>query len=321
MKSLNRADYPDVSDLNRRWGAPGRIVFRSSESGAPAVALANQYGSCEIQLFGAQVADYRPTGNPPVLFRTREMRFDTGEEVHGGVPLCWPWFGACGPANTWKHGIVRFCYWKVLASEYSEDMTEITLGLSSDDATRAAWPYDFSLEYKITVSQKLTLSLKAKNTGSEAFHVTEGFHPYLLVRDAAKTTVAGVNGLEYVYNRDDGMPVKTYIGDLPVDFAGSKIFTFAQGKPLNEAALLDPGLRRAVALVSRGTSKLVVWNPGPIAPGEFQNLESDDWKRFVCVEPATLFADAGYDLAPGAEHVMQCAIQSVPDDGSVHARS
>jgi len=320
VKPLNKPCADACEVLNRRWGAPGRIVFRPSESGSPVVALANQYGSCEVQLYGAQVLSYRPTGNMPVLFQPESMRFDTDEEVHGGIPVCWPWFGATGPEGSVKHGLARYCHWRVSASEYSEDMTEITLALASDAATRAVWPHDFTLAYKITLSQKLTLSLEAKNTGAEPFRVTEGFHPYLRVRAAAATSVLGVNGCDYVYNREEGMPVHTNVGDVPVDFAGSKIYTFPVGKPLNEAALLDPGLRRAIAIVSRGAAKLVVWNPGAIRPGEFENLLPEETTRFVCVEPATLFRDAGYDLAPGAVHVLQCAIQSVPDDGSVHAR-
>jgi len=320
MKPLNEPAVTDCDALNRRWGAPERIVFRPSESGSPVVVLVNRYGACEVQLFGAQVLSYRPTGQLPVLFRPRTMRFDSDKEVHGGIPVCWPWFGACGEPGTGKHGLARYAHWSVRATEYSEDLTEITLGLTDSPGTRALWPHAFALEYKISVSQKLTLSLKAKNTGDAPFLVTEGFHPYFSVRDAAATRVLGVGGCDYVYTKEEGRPAHTHTGDLPLNFAGSKVFAFPKGKPLNEAVLMDDGLRRALALVSRGCSKLVVWNPGPIDSGAFENLAADDWKRFVCVEPATLFREDGYTLAPGEEHVLQAAIQSVPDDGSVHAR-
>ena len=38
----------DCDGLNRRYDAPGRIVFRPSKHDAPIVVLANQYGSAEI---------------------------------------------------------------------------------------------------------------------------------------------------------------------------------------------------------------------------------------------------------------------------------
>ena len=45
----------NCEELNKRYGAPGRIVFREGAQGYPIVALANQYGSAELSLFGAQV--------------------------------------------------------------------------------------------------------------------------------------------------------------------------------------------------------------------------------------------------------------------------
>ena len=48
MKAPRNAD---CEVLNRRFGAPGRIVFRPSKHDAPIVVLANQYGSAEVALF------------------------------------------------------------------------------------------------------------------------------------------------------------------------------------------------------------------------------------------------------------------------------
>ena len=63
----------NCEELNKRYGAPGRIVFRNGPQGYPVVALANQYGSAEISLFGAQVLSYKPTGNFPVLFTPQKV--------------------------------------------------------------------------------------------------------------------------------------------------------------------------------------------------------------------------------------------------------
>ena len=180
MKAPRNAD---CETLNRRFGAPGRIVFRPSKHDAPIVVLANQYGSAEVALFGAQTLSYRPTGNPPVLYLPHPYdETPAGAEIHGGIPVCWPWFARCGPVGSKLHGVARYARWRVTGSEYSEDVTEVTLALESDAETRKAWPHDFALELKVSVSMKLTLALRATNTGTEAFHVTEGFHPYFLVR-------------------------------------------------------------------------------------------------------------------------------------------
>ena len=66
-------------------------------------------------------------------------------------------------------------------------------------------------------------------------------------------------------------------------------------------------------MVSRGNGKLVVWNPGPVEEGRFENLAPDDWKSFVCVEPATLFREDAVEIKPGESRELCAGIQSVPE--------
>ena len=42
----------------------------------------------------------------------------------------------------------------------------------------------------------------------------------------------------------------------------------------------EAGLRRAIALVTSGNTKTVVWNPGP--EGGLPDLAADDWKMRLC---------------------------------------
>ena len=307
----------DCDDLNRRYGAPGRIVFRPSKHDAPIVVLANQYGSAEISLLGAQTISYRPTGNQPVLFMPHPYdETPAGEEIHGGIPVCWPWFARNGPAGSKLHGVARYARWSVKATEYSEDLTEITLGLTSDDETRRAWPHDFELELKISVSMKLTLALRATNTGKDAFFVTEGFHPYFLVRERDQTEVLGVDGCEFVDTRAPEKGRRTWVGSYPVRETGSKIYEVSK----YEYVLMDNALNRAIAIVSRGNTRLVVWNPGDESADRVAEFGVDGWRRFVCVEPCSTPDEAGHELKPGESHDLLMAVQSVPNDGSVHAR-
>ena len=316
----------DCEALNRRFGAPERIVFRpSADSGAPIVVLANKYGTCEVDLMGARVRTYRPTGQQPVLFLPRNMKpAEPGGWTHGGIPVCWPWFGRNGEPGSAGHGFARAQVFSVRASEYSEDATEITLALVSSDATRKIWPYEFDLEVKISVSMSLNVTLTAQNTGKQRFWCTEGFHPYFLVRDGAPAKVRGVDGAPVCDARAakaDGAPFTAadftakWQGDLTVDTDYDHVFTPKDG----EYALFDPGLNRTIVIRARGNRKLVVWRPAPADCGG--NMAPDDWKRMVCVEPATLFRDEGYWLEPGAKHELRMAIQSDPNDGSVHTRN
>lgn len=297
----------NCEELNKRYGAPERIVFREGPQGFPIVALANQYGSAEISLYGAQVLSYRPTGSMQVLFTPPNIEFGPGHADHGGIPICWPWFGTNGPEGSYGHGFARRRLWRVAGSEYSEDITEVTLALDCDDETKRLWPHDFQLQLKVSVSMKLNLGLKTTNVGSEAFEITEGFHPYFLVRDRDAVTVRGVDGCSFCDARKSRTPDAVWTGDLNFNTEYDHVFTVKK----SEFAILDPGLRRAIAIASRGNTKLVCWNPGAVDLPS-RNLSGDDWRRFVCVEPATLFKeDSTIKIAPGESHELLMAIQSV----------
>ena len=123
-------------------------------------------------------------------------------------------------------------------------------------------------------------------------------------------TVRGVDGCSFLDTRaPEKGAERVWTGDYAPIGDGSKVFAVEK----HEHVLLDPGLRRAIAVVSRGNKKLVVWNPGPESEGRVAELGERGWDRFVCVEPATIYEDAALELAPGEEHKLIMAIQSVPE--------
>ena len=298
-----------IEEMNTRYGAPGRIVFRTGHCGYPEVAIANKYGSAEIALMGANVLSYRPTGHSPVIFRPSRRDYNRGESIHGGIPVCWPQFGRLAIPGMSPHGFARIMPFSVRATQYSEDMTEVTLALVSSPETRELWPHDFDLEVKVSVSMKLNLTMTTKNTGAEPFEFTGGFHPYFLVRDRDAVSVRGLSGCDYVYAVD--MTDHTLAGDLVMDKAADHVFKMPPTLK-HEVAILDPGLGRAVAMASNGNANTVVWNPGP--GSGIGDLSEDDWRRFVCVEPVTGWPKAAEPLAPGDSQTLAVAIQSVSDE-------
>lgn len=294
-----------IEQLNAKFGAPGRIVFHDGFAGYPEVVIANKYGSAEVALLGANVLSYRPTGHSPVIFRPAKRDYRRGEAFHGGIPVCWPQFGNRFSKELPQHGFARNLVFEVRGTGYSEDMTEITLGLRGDDETKRLWPHDFDLEYTVTVSMKLNLKLVTRNTGTTPFAFSAGFHPYFSIRFRDDIAVKGLDGLKFIDGHDMSEGVQK--GDLKIDFAPDHIF-WMQPAPKHEFAVIDPGLKRAIALVSSGNDRAVVWNCGEGA--RLSDFAPDDWKRYVCVEPVTDWP-GGRTLAPGESHELMAAIQSM----------
>ena len=293
----------NIEELNRRYGAPGRIVFKEGHAGFPNVVIANKYGTAEITLLGGNVVSYRPTGHSEVIFRPAKRDYNRGESFHGGVPVCWPQFGNRFSKALPQHGFARVMVFDVRGSSYSEEETEIRLGLKSNDETRALWPHDFNLEYTVSVSMKLNLKLTTKNTGAEPFEFSCGFHPYFLLRERDAAEIRGLDGLTAFDAAAGGETV--FIGALKVDRALDHVVTMNPA-PRHEYAILDPGLKRAIAMASTGNDRTVVWNCGDHKPADFA---PEDWRRYVCVEPVSDWP-GGRELKPGESHSLVAAIQS-----------
>lgn len=248
---------------------------------ATIVALTNEFGAVSVDTCGATVLSYVPAGGREVLFRSSEER-RTNSWYHGGIPLCWPWFGRNGDPGSEMHGFVRLLDWEVVSRTDSSRESRLHLRLRSG-AESAKWlDGSFVLDYEIVLSEQLKLDLKMCNTGARRFAVTTGFHPYFSVNDMSNATVRTPRGeIRCVPGMD---------GDRP----------FADGR-----YVLDDGIRE-LTLTAWGNKKLVVWNQGE---EPLEGLAPEDWRHFVCVEPAILPRMHGTWLEPQKTYELGMSIR------------
>ncbi|MBO5751944.1 MAG: hypothetical protein J6R80_06035 [Kiritimatiellae bacterium] len=303
----------NIEKFNTRFGAHGRIVFKPGFAGYPNVVLAGRYGVAEVSLLGANVLSYRPTGQSPVIFRPakKDDEYNRGDSFHGGIPVCWPQFGNRFSKSLPQHGFASKLVFEPRASEYSDEMTSITLGLRSNEETLAIWPHKFDLELEISVTMKLNLTLRTKNIDDSPFDFSCGFHPYFILRNRDEALVRGVDGFECLLAaRENDLGERS--GDIKLDYAPDDVFALPD-TPKHAFAILDPGLRRAIAVVSAGNTREVVWNCGEGA--NIVDFGEGDWQRYVCVEPVSDWP-GGRTLEPGQSHELMVAIQSSIDESA-----
>ncbi len=279
-------------DLNRRFGAPGRIAFREGPGGHPIALLVAPQGTCEVSLLGGQVLSYRVLGFPDTLWMSPLAVFTEGRAIRGGVPICWPWFGkapAGFPEGTPSHGFARKAVWRVVGSEYSARDTELTLDLTDADATDPVWPYRYRLTLTITLGDCLTLDLQTRNLDEAPFTYGEALHAYLRVADARHARLLGVTPEPLTFSDDDAHDVVYPVPDVV-------------------AALHDPVMERAIGVAADDAAGVVVWHPAlepqlPDAPMEAP-------RHFICVEPANPHHIGGeITLAPGQAHTLTLRLQ------------
>lgn len=127
---------------------------------------------------------------------------ETHRHVRGGIPILFPFSGAlkdgtlvASGTQMPQHGFAREKAWDVV----SQSESEMVLGLSDDEATRAVYPWPFRLTYTVrALDRGVEVVLTARNLGDSPMPTSPGWHPYFPLPVEAKpefaTSVEGAGG-------------------------------------------------------------------------------------------------------------------------------
>lgn len=174
---------------------------------------------------GGMITDFTTRGRA-MLYMDRETLRDTSKNVRGGVPLLFPSPGKL-EGDAWaqggekgalkQHGFARNLPWAVAGQTSST----LTLRLTSSDATRAAYPWDFAVEITYRVgSDVLSLEARVENTGTRAMPFGFGTHPYFAVADRTSFAIASqaVRAFDNVTKREVAFDATALrLGDAEID--------------------------------------------------------------------------------------------------------
>jgi D-hexose-6-phosphate mutarotase len=289
----------DPAPLNDRFGA-SRIRFDAAAGQLTAAILESELAECEVITQGAHVTRFRRRDHAqPLLFMSEHAVFARGKAVRGGVPVIFPWFGA-HPSDSSKpaHGFARTMEWTVADAGSTDDESWITLSLTSSDETRALWPHDFTAVLRVSAGRELTLSLAVQNTSSDVFEFEEALHSYLLVGDAPRARILGLERTLFI-DKTAGMQRRRHT-DEPLTITGETDFVFVGTDA--ECVLVDPVLEREIVISKSGSHSTIIWNPHEAKAATMPDLR-DQWKCMICVESGNV-ADDAIRLQPGERHSM-----------------
>jgi glucose-6-phosphate 1-epimerase len=117
------------------------------------------------------------------------------------------------------------------------------------------------------------MSLEVRNTGAHPFPYAAALHTYHLVDDVEAVRIEGVQA--------ETLAVTDKLDQVFTDIAGTITFDNGADKLL---------------LRQRGFTDAVVWNPGAADAAALADMEDEEYRNFVCIEPALL---GPLTLAPG----------------------
>ena len=279
------------------------MTLSRGEGGLPVLRVATAVASGEVYLQGAHVSAWQPAGAAPVIWLSSAAQFHPGAAIRGGVPICFPWFGAGRtPGLAPAHGFARTTPWRLTGAHDDAGTVTLTFALTHDDVVGAPgvdrWPFCFEALYTVTFGAELTLALTVHNAGEETFSFEEALHTYLAVTDVTTATVHGLDGTQYLdKTAADADRVRQ---DGPVTFTAMADRVYLRGEPLTVA---DPGVR-TITVTPTGSADTVVWNPWAEKAAQMADLGDEEWLTMVCVEAANVLDDA-VTLAPGQRHTLR----------------
>jgi glucose-6-phosphate 1-epimerase len=285
---------PDGAWLEKGPGGLDRLVLSASE------------GKAVVYLLGAHVAHFQQKGEKPVLWMSSESRFEAGRPIRGGVPICFPWFGAqAGSPEAPVHGFARILSWTVsTVTREMDGRLRAVLDLTADAAARGGFPRELSLSLAVTVGRALRLELAARNVDSAPATFEEALHSYFAVSDVRQIRIRGLEGVGFV-DKTAGMARKPGEGE-PIAIAAETDRVYLGTKAA--VTIEDTGWRRRIVVGKSGSATTVVWNPWIAKAKAMPDFGDDEWTGMVCVETANAMDDA-ITLAPGATHVMTAALE------------
>jgi glucose-6-phosphate 1-epimerase len=284
--------FPESIRLETGQGGLKRLVIKTSQADA------------EIYLHGAHVTRFQPRGQKPVLFMSGKSWFEPGKPIRGGVPICFPWFGA-GKDGRPAHGFARLSEWDVTGAEQASDgAVEINFQFLSDAATRKDWDGDFEVTFRVRIGTALGMELRVRNTSSQSMQIEEALHTYMAVSDVRQVGIAGLAGT--TYSDRVGTPHTEIEGAVPIRIIAEtdRIYLNTQATCIVD----DPGWQRRLVVEKTGSDTTVLWNPWIAKAKAMPDFGDDEWPAMLCIETCNVREHA-VTLAPGQTHAMTATVR------------
>lgn len=279
--------------------------IRMSDSGYVTIKIQNESATAKIALQGAHVFEYTRYAEPPLLWVSKEARFEQGKAIRGGIPICWPWFGKLPEAPEWpQHGFVRTALWKLKEVREPNDLlTEVTLTLDHTQVKQEFFPYRFLVSMQISISDKLTVSLTTQNRDDRPFTVTEALHTYFDVGSIAAVNIVGLENVTYA-DALDRFRKKTSTHPIGITQETDRVYLDTE----DTVILQDERYGRTIIIGKSGSRSTVVWNPWIDKAAAMPDFDAEGYTSMVCIETANALENS-IALAPGEAHTITQTIR------------
>jgi len=277
--------------------------LKEFDNGFKYLEIKNSFCNAKVSLQGAHIFEFTPHDAKPLLWVSEASKYEYGESIRGGIPICWPWFGMNKHNQGLpQHGFARTAFWSFSDAIELEESTKIMMMLSSSDETKKLFPYEFELSLTFYIGKELKLELKTKNCDKNTFNITQALHTYFDISDTSNISILGLGNKPYLDALD--MQDKRQEGEIKIDKEVDRVYQDVT----SEIKIKDTN--NSISIKNKGSRSAVVWNPWTQKCSRMSAMKKDSYKTFVCVETANAFDDE-IQIKPNQSHTLQTTISFV----------
>ncbi len=272
--------------LNKKFSTSGYVHFELAAPDTIAVKLESDHSSTIIALLGATVLSYIPAGFSETLFLSKVGNFIPGKAIRGGIPLCWPWFGAnLQNTNLPPHGFFRLLEWKVKEASHNSRESSISFSLCDSEESRKFWPYCFNAVCRFSLCHQLKIEMQITNCDQNFWNLSGAFHPYLRFDDIRNVQIPTLAGQKFIDNTvaNSAETVKTQHGVLKFSREVNQVYSYN-----GSVNIEDPVENRQISIFNDSLESTGVWTPWRTKCALAPDLSEDDFTKFLCVEPGII---------------------------------
>ncbi len=302
MMDMEATAEKNLPVTNKRLKLHHHVVRTSDENGLEYLEIDNPLGSGKIALQGAHVIDWQPKfETQPVLWLSSNARFVKARSIRGGVPICWPWFGAHPTDSTFcMHGFARVIPWRVVDVDATPTgATRVVLEMLDTPEAKRQLSYPYTLTLTVTIGESLRLELATTNLGNQPFMIGEGYHTYFEVSDIENIRVTGLEDCVFadkIVNYERGIQH----GALKFNHEFDKVYLNTSG----DCVIEDKGYNRAIRVAKSGSNTSVVWTPWADKAHQMGDMgNGDEWRKMICVESVNAMENSVM-ISPNQTHVL-----------------
>lgn len=278
------------------------VRFIKDEKGLDYIEIENRHATAKLALQGGHVMHWQPRHTAePVLWLSKESRYETGRSIRGGIPLCWPWFGAHPTdSSLCMHGFARVTPFSVIdIGQLSNGNTRVILQMKHTENAQRQLSYPYTLVLTVEIGATLSIKLATTNRATQPFFMGEAFHTYFHIGDVEKISITGLEDTEYADKLLDFWRDKQD-GTIRFNQEFDRVYVSTR----NQVTLHDPILNREIHIDKKGSNTTVVWTPWEKKAHQMPDMPKDEaWRNMICIETANAMENLVM-INPGYTHIL-----------------